>query len=456
MNKTLPIALLTAALGLVAGYWLASRQPAAPTAPQPLFYRHPMNPAVTSPIPAKDEMGMDYVPVYEEKAVSPPQERKILYYRNPMGLPDTSLVPKKDGMGMDYLPVYEDEAVAAGLLSLAPEKIQKLGVRSETVERRVLAHTVRAVGTVQVDERHVVSVSPKFEGWIEKLHVNATGQPVKKGQPLMDVYSPELFATVEEYRIAAAAAQTASEANRGAAQKLAQGALQRLRNWGIGVSGNGRSLPLAVQTSGVVLEKNAVEGMHFQAGDMLYRIADLSSVWLLADIFEQDLAYIHEGHAVQVQVDAYPERTFHGTVGFIYPTVAAETRTARLRIELPNPGGLLKPAMYGSVELIAHPSHAEVIAVPDSAIIDSGTRQVVLIRRGEGTFQPRPVRIGKRGEGYAEVLEGLTEGETVVVQANFLIDAESNLKAALNGFGAEKQAPAAQVPPHAHNHGAHP
>jgi Cu(I)/Ag(I) efflux system membrane fusion protein len=439
MNKTLIAAVLLAALlGLVAGHWLNSPQGLPDKAQaQPQHYRHPMKPSITSPVPAKDEMGMDYLPIYAEEQTPAKPERKILYYRNPMGLPDTSPAPKKDNMGMDYLPVYADEATAAGLVTLTPEKIQKLGVRTETVGKRLITHTVRAVGTVQVDERRIVVVAPRFEGWIDKLYVNATGQPVRKGQPLMDVYSPELLASVEEYRIA-----------QGAGERLEEAARRRLRNFGIAEgglrrllasAGNVRGVPLSAPAGGVVLEKNAVAGMRFGAGEVLYRIADLSSVWLLADIFEQDLAYIHEGHAASLKVNAYPARTFSGKVAFIYPTVTAQTRTAKLRVELPNPDGLLKPAMYGSVELLAHPAHEPVLAVSDSAVIDSGIRQIVLVQRGEGTFAPRSVRLGKRGEGYAEVLEGLAEGETVVTQANFLIDAESNLKAALGGFGGQEQ-----------------
>jgi Cu(I)/Ag(I) efflux system membrane fusion protein len=432
VNKTAIVAaLLAVAAGFVAGHWLGSQQKVSEKAEaQPLFYRHPMNPSVTSPIPAKDEMGMDYLPVYAEEAAPAKAERKILYYRNPMGLPDTSPVPKQDNMGMDYLPVYADEAQAAGAVSLSPEKIQKLGVRTETVAKRLIAHTVRAVGTVQVDERRVVAVAPRFEGWIERLHVNATGQPVRKGQTLLDVYSPELLATAEEYRIA----RTSN-----AQDPLAEAARKRLRNFGVGEAflnrPSSRSVSFVAPAGGVVLEKNAVEGMRFMAGETLYRIADLSRVWLLADVFEQDLAHIHEGHPATIRVDAWPEKVFQGKVAFIYPTVTPETRTARLRIELPNPEGLLKPAMYGSVELVAHPTHEAVGAVSDSAVIDSGVRQLVLVQKGEGTFEPRPVRLGKRVEGYAEILEGLAEGESVVVQANFLIDAESNLKAALGGFG---------------------
>jgi Cu(I)/Ag(I) efflux system membrane fusion protein len=196
--------------------------------------------------------------------------------------------------------------------------------------------------------------------------------------------------------------------------------------------------------AGVVLEKPALKGMRFMPGEALYRIANLSSLWVLADIFEQDLALVQPGQAARIMVNAYPGQVFTGKVAFVYPTVTPETRTARARIELVNSGGLLKPAMYASVELAARGAKARALAVPDSAVLDSGTRQIVLVQRSEGRFEPRPVRLGARADGYVEVLDGVTAGELVVVSANFLIDAESNLRAALGTFGGPDAKPAAQ------------
>ncbi len=375
--------------------------------------------------------------------------RKILYYRNPMGLPDTSPTPKKDQMGMDYIPVYDGNEPEAGAstVKINPDKVQKLGVRTVAVELRELTRTVQAVATIQASERQLHTVSPRFEGWIEKLHVNTTGQLVRRGEPLLEVYSPDLVNAQQEYLIAwkgVQAVKGASPEVEANMRTLMDSALQRLRNWDISEAelqrlqqeGKARqSITLRAQASGVVLEKRAVAGMRFMPGEMLYQIADLSTVWLLADVFEQDLGLVRQGQTVKIRVDAYPDKAFTGKVTFIYPTVVAETRTARVRIELPNPAGLLKPAMYARVEIASGRGRGKVLAVPDSAVLDTGTRQLVLIQRGEGAFEPRTVKLGMRTDGYIEVLDGIKAGEIVVVSANFLIDAESNLKAALSGFG---------------------
>ena len=375
-------------------------------------------------------------------------ERKVLYYRNPMGLPDTSPVPKKSPDGMDYVPVYEGEEPATGvpLVKISVDKVQKLGVRTEPAALRELTRTVRAVGIVQASERGLYTVAPKFEGWIQKLYVNTTGQAVRKGQPLMDIYSPDLITAQQEYLIAVKGMQSVKDGSpevQASMHQLMESALQRLRNWDISEAelkqlqkeGKTRQyLTLRSQANGVVLEKPSIEGKRFMAGEMLYQIADLSTVWLLAEVFEQELGLVRQGQAVKIRVDAYPGKTFAGTVTFVYPTVTPETRTAKVRIELPNPGGLLKPAMYARVEMAATRSAGQALAVPDSAVLDTGARQLVLVQREEGKFEPRTVKVGMRADGYIEVLEGVKAGENVVVSANFLIDAESNLKAAIGGM----------------------
>ena len=376
-------------------------------------------------------------------------ERRLLYYRNPMGLPDTSPTPKKDQMGMDYIPVYADEEPATGTstVKISLEKVQRLGVKTEAAALRELTRTVRAVGTVQVDERGLHTVAPKFEGWIERLNVNTTGQYVKRGEVLMEVYSPDLVAAQQEYIIAWKGVEAVKDGNpetQASMRQLVAGALQRLSNWDISETelqrlqreGTARrTISLRSPVSGVVLEKPALKGMRFMPGEALYKISDLSALWLLADIFEQDLALIAQGQSAKIMVNAYPGRAFAGRVAFVYPTVTPETRTAKLRIELANTGGLLKPAMYASIELAAGRSRAKVLAVPDSAVLDSGTRQIVLVQRGEGSFEPRAVKLGMYADGYVEVLEGIKAGDSVVISANFLIDSESNLKAALSTFG---------------------
>ena len=386
--------------------------------------------------------------------------KKILYYRNPMGLPDTSPVPKKDPMGMDYVPVYEggdeDSATSAVGIKLSPEKVQKLGVRTEPAARRDIGGTLRTVGTLQISERGLHTVAPRYEGWIEKLFVNTTGQAVAKGQPLMEVYSPELYSAQREFLLANGALKglgdKASEARAGFTD-LAGGALERLKNWDVDdalirnlkerwqVS---RTLVMTSPVNGIVLEKPSVAGKRFTPGEPLYQIADLSNLWLIADIFEQDIGSVRVGQKARFTMTAYPGEAFEGKVAFIYPLLDAGTRTAKVRIELSNRGGLLKPDMFGSVELAVGATR-QALAVPDSAVIDSGTRRIVLVRPTEGRFEPREVKTGRHGDGYVEILDGVREGEAVVVRANFLIDAESNLKSALGGLSSSAPAGAKTV-----------
>ena len=384
-------------------------------------------------------------------ASAAPVARKLLYYRNPMGLPDTSPVPKKDPMGMDYIAVFEGEEPAsepgsAGQVKISTEKVQKLGVRTEAATMRPLGGTVRASGRVEPDERRVSMISPKFEGYVERLHVNATGQPVAKGQPLFEVFSPELVAAQREYVIAAQGAEAMKEAgseSTAGMKQLADSALARLRNWDLSAddvatlarSGEARrTVTLRSPVSGIVTEKKAFQGMRFMPGEALYQVTDLSSVWVIADVFEQDIGLVKPGARASVTLPAYPGQTFRGTVTYVYPTLKAETRTVPVRIELANPKQLLKPAMFAQVDLQLGGT-AAVLTVPDSAVIDSGKRRIVLVQRGEGRFEPREIRTGSRGDTFFEVLEGLKAGEEVVVAANFLIDAESNLQAAIGGLG---------------------
>jgi len=390
-------------------------------------------------------------------AVSPPggaakKERKLLYYRNPMGLPDTSPTPKKDPMGMDYVAVFageeesSSEAAAPNQVKISTEKVQKLGVRSEAAQLRTLDKTIRAAGRIEPDERRTYAISPKFEGYVERLHVNVTGQPVGKGQPLFEVYSPELVSAQREYAIAAQGVTALNEAG-GPAQagmkQLAESSLQRLKNWDISeeqvkaLSKSGeakRTMTFRSPVSGIVTEKKALQGMRFMPGEALYQIADLSSVWVVADVFEQDIGLIKMGAKAKVRINAYPEKLFEGKVSYVYPTLNAATRTVPVRVELANSGLLLKPAMFAQVELPVA-AKGSVVTVSVSAVIDSGTRQIVLVQLGEGRFEPREVKLGARSDTHVEVIEGVKEGEQIVVAANFLIDAESNLKAAVGGFG---------------------
>src|SRR5262245_8505226 len=444
--------------GAAGGYWYA-RLPtgvlASAVAPESaaaerkiLYYRDPSSAPYWSAEPKKDAEGRDYLPVYEDEEISfepgakkpaatAGGSRKILYYRNPMGLLDTSPVPKKDSMGMDYIPVYEGEEQDDGkTVKVSLDKVQRSGVRTEAVETRTIVRTVRAVGTVKYDERRLSVVTMRSEGYVEDLFVNTTGQLVRQGEPLFRVYSKEIqLAQVD--LIVAAQSRTA-----GLGVQTVEGTMQRLRNLAVPESRiqevrskgtNPRTLDWPAPTTGTVIDKKIINGQRVMPGEELYRIADLSHLWIIADVAEADLSAIKVGMRATVMVRAYMAQPIEGEVTFVYPELKAETRTARVRIEVPNPDTRLKVDMYADV--LFHAGEAEpVAAVPASAVIDSGTRQVVLIAKGEGRFEPRPVKLGVRGDGYVEVLEGVSKGEEVVTSATFLIDAESNLRAALQAF----------------------
>jgi len=392
-------------------------------------------------------------------AAAAPKARKLLYYRNPMGLADTSPTPKKDSMGMDYIAVYEGEdepgasgpAGAPNQIRIGTEKIQKLGVRTEAASLRLLGRTVRAAGRVEPDERRVTVIAPRFEGYVEKLLVNVTGQQVSKGQPLFEVYSPELVAAQREYAIAVQGMQAMKDAGtdaQGGMKQLTESSLAHLRHWELSpaqlealvkTGQPQRTVTFSSPVSGVVTEKKALQGMRFMPGEMLYQVTDLSSVWVIADLSEQDIGLVKTGAKARVSITAYPNEVFNGRITYIYPTLTAQTRSVPVRVELANPGQRLKPAMFAQVEL-AVGGTKPVLTVPDSAVIDTGTRRIVLVQVQEGRFEPREVELGGRGENFVEVVKGVSEGEQVVVAANFLIDAESNLKAVIGGMAGPGQA----------------
>jgi Cu(I)/Ag(I) efflux system membrane fusion protein len=428
----------------------AKHKPAQSEATGPtVYYRDPDGLPDYSMTPKKTSAGKDYLAVadgedvsFEEKApetmAAKGEDRgKIRFYRNPMGLPDTSPTPKKDSMGMDYLPVYEGEQDDDSSVKVSAGKLQKAGVQTEAAERRTLNTVVRAPGTVQEDERRKSVVSLRFEGFIDSVENITTGSHVHKGQRLMRIYGPNLSSAAAEYLSALNA-----RPNAGITTEALKGARRRLENLAapekfIADIERTREIPAYVSwpapQDGEIVERVAVNGMRAAPGDVLFRIADHDVVWVLVDVAERDLSLIEVGQKASVRLRAYPDRVFVGNVTLIYPHLMAETRTARIRIELPNPDELLRPDMYADVE-IATGAEAPVVTVSSSAVIDSGERQIVLLDKGDGRFEPRAVKLGRRGDGRIEIKEGLAENDKVVVSANFLIDAESNLKAALNGL----------------------
>jgi Cu(I)/Ag(I) efflux system membrane fusion protein len=415
-----------------------------------LYYRDPGGSPDYSAMPKKDAQGRDYLPVYENEEVSfePLDQkaeqtggtRKILYYRNPMGLPDISPVPKKDWMGMDYIPVFEGEEGDDGkTVKISLDKVQRSGVRTEIVEAREIVRPVRAVATVAHDETRLTIVTTRSDGFVEELFVANTGQHVRAGEPLFRFYSPQIQQAQTDLIVAMRSVQRGIVGVEG--DRSLDGAMQRLRNLGVPESrirevretgANPRTLDWLSPATGDIIEKRIINGQRAVAGDELFRIADHSHVWVIADVAEADLALIKRGTRSRVTFRAYPH-SVEGEVTLIYPQLRPETRTARVRIEIPNPDDLFKIDMYADV-VFRSEGEKPVTAIPFSAVIDSGTRQVVLVTKGEGRFEPRVVKLGRHGEGYVEVLHGVSPGEEVVTAATFLIDAESNLRAALQAF----------------------
>jgi Cu(I)/Ag(I) efflux system membrane fusion protein len=367
-------------------------------------------------------------------------QKKVLYWVDPMHPAYKSDKPgKAPDCGMELVPVYDDGTMGAmpsstvsgyANVKLTPERQQLIGVQTGVVELRDLGRTVRTVGRIAVDETRLYKVSTKFEGYIEKLYVNVTGQQIRRGQALFSVYSPDLLATQQEYLLALRAARQSPT--------LLEAARQRLLLWDITPadvrelerSGKARkSLTIASPTSGYVLNKIAVEGARVTPGEALFEIANLDRVWLQADVYESELPYVRVGAPAAMTLSYAPGRTWNGRVTFIAPTVDPMTRTVKVRIEFDNADATLKPDMFGDVT-IEQPAR-RVVVVPESAVLQTGTRAVVFLVRDDGTFEPREVSLGTKAEQFYDVRSGLQAGEKVATQANFLIDSESRLKAAL-------------------------
>jgi multidrug efflux pump subunit AcrA (membrane-fusion protein) len=448
-----------------------------------VLYHCPMHPTYVSDRPGKCPIcKMDLVPLEPAGAAAAgpargaaagpapraSPHRRMLYYRSPMDPSVRSDVPRKDAMGMDFVPVYADEATGPvvegrAMVALSPERRQILGVRSEPVTRRHLDRTLRTVGRVAIDERRLHHVHTKYEAYVEELYVNFTGQMVKKGEHLAALYSPELVATQQEYLLAYRAqrrlGQSGIESVAKGGTDLLEAARQRLLFWDMSPediaalvrTGQVQGMvDLHADLPGYVLQKSAIHGMRVTPADTLFDLADLSAVWILADVYESDLSTVQIGMGADVTLTYEPGRVWRGTVTYINPTVEPGTRTIKVRIEVPNEDSVLKPDMFADVVL--HRELGESLFVPESAVLKPGDRQLVFVDLGDGRLQPREIQTGVRVEGGYAVLSGLVEGEKVVTSANFLIDSESSLKAALSSMGAAPEA----AGPHAGHAGAAP
>lgn len=332
---------------------------------------------------------------------------------------------------------------------ISPERLQSIGVKFEPAERRLLERTIRTVGRVEVDERQLARVTVKLEGWIDRLFVNYTGESVKQGQVLFTLYSPELLATQEEYLIALHSSRTLGKSEfpevAAGAKALLEASRRRLLLWDIRQSHirdlerTGQvltTLPIHAPRSGTVINKMAVVGLQTKPGDELYTIADLSHIWIVGDIYENEMPLIAIGQTANISLSYAPDVSLQARIGFIYPTVDPQTRTAKVRFELDNPGERLKPGMYTNLELKVPLGMR--LAVPKDAVLESGERKIIFIHLGGGRLEWRNAKIGQRSGDWVEVLEGIREGEHVVTSANFLIDSESQLKSAVVGMAGMK------------------
>lgn len=355
--------------------------------------------------------------------------------------------PGMGGMAMESMEKEEKTAEAPpGTVEISPERQQLIGVKMGKAERKHVEKVIRTTGRVDYDEKRVVTISPKVGGWVEELYVDFTGVSVKKGDPLLTVYSPELVSTQEEYLVALRAkgdlVKSPFPEVAASGQFLAESAKRRLQLWDISEeqikaleeSGQPRkTLTLYSPYEGVVLEKMVYKGMNMMPGMTLFKLVDLSVVWIYADIYEYELPHFRLGQPATIRLPYIPGEAFTGKVVYIYPSLDPKTRTAKVRFEIPNPNGKLKLEMYADVSFKM--DMGNMLVVPEGAIINTGVRQVAIVHRGSGRFEPREVKVGMKTDGYYEVTNGLSPGEQVVTSANFLIDSESKFKEAIGGMG---------------------
>jgi multidrug efflux pump subunit AcrA (membrane-fusion protein)/rubrerythrin len=400
--------------------------------------------------------GMNLTPIRKQagtSAASAPADRKVKYYKSTMNAGETSPVPAKDSMGMDMVPVYETEGAGSDsqVITVEPMTMQNMNIHTALVTRGPLRRVVRTVGVIDYNETGMADVTTKFKGWIEQLDVNATGQLVMKGDPLFEIYSPELYSAQREYLLALegtnapgnsalkSSARTKLKFFDISDEQIAE--LERTRE-------PRKTLRVVAPQDGFVVEKLVVEGQMVEAGMKLYRLADLGLVWVQAQIYEQDLDYVKLGQEATVTLSYLPDREFRGRVTYIYPNVDEKTRTGRVRMEFHNPGYFLKPGMFATVQVLSELAPS-VLLVPDMAILRSGEKNTVFVALEGGKFEPRTVTLGPRAENDTyQVLSGLSEGERIVTSGQFLLDSESQLREAIRKMSGPKGTETAGVSSH--------
>ena len=479
-KKLIAVVLLIAALGVVYmgathrwffGHTGGATPASASGERKVLYWYDAMNPQHHYNQPGKAPDGMDLLPQYAEQAASPAgpssalppadmadmpgmstkgSERKVLYWYDPM---HPAYKSDKPGIapdcGMTLVPKYaDDESMAKmpmGTVTITPEKQVMAGVRTALVERKPLVRDIRTTTQIVADETKIAHIHVKVAGYIDQVYVDFVGQLVKKGQPLFTLYSPDLVSAEEEYLIAKRGNATLgvapfAEVSQGA-QSLLQSTRQRLKLWDISddqikqldqTGKVSKDLTFYSPITGFVTDRKVFPQASVTPDTELYTVSDLSTVWADADIYEYEVPFVHLGQRVTLTLSYYPGKTYTGNIAYIYPTVDPQTRTVKVRIQLPNPGFDLKPQMFADAELRV--DYGVKIVVPDEAVLDAGTEQRVFVVHPGGIFEPRKVILGPVFDGNAAVLSGLKAGETVVVSGNFLIDSESNLKDAMSGM----------------------
>jgi len=408
-----------------------------------LFWRNPMNPAITSPVFMQDEMGMDYLPVYADE--DKPKEKEVLFYRNPMNPAITSPVFMQDEMGMDYIPVYADGGAGnepAGTVTIDPVTVQNIGVRTTMAESRELSRVLNGLGRVDFNEERLARLHPKTSGWIEQLMVDETGKRVGKDTILLGIYSPDLVAAQQEYLVALnnweVVRNSAASQMKKSAKTLLDSAKERLQLFDVPAHQIHeleqsrkikKQLHIHSPFEGKVMHIGARKGQYVTPRDELYLIADLSRIWVNVDVFEDELSWLKLGDRAEMQVRAEPGRTYKGKITFIHPVLNSKSRTVQVRLEFDNSDLSLKPGMFANVTLYVDPQ-PDAVVVPSEAIVRSGSREQVFVVREPGKFEPREVTLGVSAEGLTQILSGVEAGERVVTSSQFLIDSESKLREA--------------------------
>jgi RND family efflux transporter MFP subunit len=475
IGVTLLFVVVALVVGGGAGVWIARQSAgaggkaasgAAGTASKEQLYTCGMHPNVIQKGPGECPIcHMKLTPVKQSKAggdkpaESGPKERKVLYWRAPMDPSYVSDKPGKSPMGMDLVPVYAEEAVAGPQITIDPATIQNMGIRTTIVRRGPLVKTIRTVGRVDYDEEGVTFIDTKFEGWIERLHVDETGVQVDKGDPLFDVYSPKLYSAQEEYLAALRGVERLSESTmpeaREQAERLVEAARVQLKYFDISDAQIDelrrtreikKTLTINSPASGIVTEKMALEGMYVKPGMRLYTLADLSKVWVYVDVYEYQLPWVCVGQEAMMKLSYIPEQTYRGEVVYVYPYLEEKSRVIKVRLEFANEDLALKPGMYATITLKSELDRQAVL-IPREAYIDSGVRQVSFLSLPGGRFEPRNIEVGVQAEdGMVEVRQGLEPGDKVVYSGQFLLDAESKLKEAIKKMLEPQQMPAHPMP----------